>query len=277
MIVDILRIMGRGFYGIFLILVLSFPSYYIANAERTNPLNLDQQTTLVNQDDRALSGTYTINIIYSGTNDHTFTVSKQSIDGGTTLNVRTDQLYYEVGDTVLISGKISPVLMSKSVGIQIWSPEGRLYKAATAPLDIDGNFHYSFQIMESKITVSGPYRIQVEYIRNSATTTYIIQEVRANVQDDAEKSRSTDQDVKLTLKIIDEESDLAVTGGLVTIANESGKIIDLQIVDSNGEVSIKLPKGEYKCIVQVAEYHKRTEIIRIQDDMLITIALTILR
>jgi hypothetical protein len=87
------------------------------------------------------------------------------------LTVMTDSPNYETGDTVTISGDVGTVREDQQLLIQVWNPNGVLYRADPVQVSPDGSYSYEMKV-GGRIGISGEYRVVVDYDQTRSETTF---------------------------------------------------------------------------------------------------------
>jgi len=89
-----------------------------------------------------------------------------------TISVAVDQIKYEAGDTVTVSGKVSKNIQNKSVIFQVIDPENKLYTRGQAQLKPDGTFQWTFKIANQ--VIAGTWTVKTKYVEEVATVSFEI-------------------------------------------------------------------------------------------------------
>lgn len=88
------------------------------------------------------------------------------------ITVSTDSQDYESGDTIIISGDVGIVKANQAILIQVWNPNGVLYRADLVnDISSDGSYTYDLKV-GGKIGISGMYRVVATYDQRQGETTF---------------------------------------------------------------------------------------------------------
>jgi hypothetical protein len=118
-------------------------------------------------------GSWTIRAKYSGTNKViSFAVSNtvvqdQQAKSEALLNISADRGEYFLGDTVTISGSVSPV-SQQSVVIQVFNPANFAISFGQAVPSSDGKFEHAFAL-KGDLAIKGNYSVKASYSGISKT------------------------------------------------------------------------------------------------------------
>jgi hypothetical protein len=84
--------------------------------------------------------------------------------------VQTDKTSYQSGDTIVVSGKVTPVA-GQALLIEVFNPSNALYRADTIVPAADGSYNYNLKI-GGKLGPTGTYTVVVTYNQQKAQTTF---------------------------------------------------------------------------------------------------------
>jgi hypothetical protein len=87
------------------------------------------------------------------------------------IRVKTNKDQYVSGESVNISGTVSPVVSTNIVDIQIYDPEKKPYRHEAVPVRKDSSYDLDLRL-GSKIDMSGTYEIAVSSGKESVHTTF---------------------------------------------------------------------------------------------------------
>ncbi|MFQ5969261.1 MAG: hypothetical protein ACE5J2_02030, partial [Nitrososphaerales archaeon] len=90
------------------------------------------------------------------------------------IDVTTDREAYTLGDTVTLSGRVSPINVKEQVVIQVFNPKNEAYRFAQISIDNDGSFSYNFPI-GGRLAIDGIYSVRVTYIGVQETITFNVE------------------------------------------------------------------------------------------------------
>lgn len=89
-----------------------------------------------------------------------------------TISMEVDQLRYNVGDSITVSGIVSKATLNKSLVLQVFDPNNKLYTRGQVQLEPDGTFEWTFKVAD---TVSaGTWTVKTKYIDQIATASFEI-------------------------------------------------------------------------------------------------------
>ncbi len=89
-----------------------------------------------------------------------------------TISMEMDQLRYNVGDRIAVSGTISKGILNKSLVLQVLDPKEKLYTRGQVQLEEDGTFEWTFKVAD---TVSaGTWTVKTKYADQIATVSFEI-------------------------------------------------------------------------------------------------------
>jgi len=82
----------------------------------------------------------------------------------TQITILTDKQSYVAGDTISLSGTISPLGASSSAVLQVYNPFNVMIQIATIPVAPDGTFHGTIKAEGQSWANDGPYQIKILYV-----------------------------------------------------------------------------------------------------------------
>ncbi|GEM_PF-4993690 len=95
------------------------------------------------------------------------------------ISVRTDRKSYSSGEMVKISGKVTPVLPSEMVRLEIVDPNKKLYTSDSVVVDRSGTFSYNLKI-SSEIYPDGSFKIKAFYHNMITDTSFNIKNLEVS-------------------------------------------------------------------------------------------------
>ncbi len=91
---------------------------------------------------------------------------------GAAVSVQANMSEYKSGDTVVISGKVEPVVAGEQVIIRVLSPSGALTRIDPVNVTADGSYSYSYIIAGPLNLNSGDYRVAATYLGLTRESTF---------------------------------------------------------------------------------------------------------
>ncbi|MGH9921844.1 MAG: plastocyanin/azurin family copper-binding protein [Nitrososphaerales archaeon] len=89
-----------------------------------------------------------------------------------TISMETEQLRYNAGDSITISGTVSKAILNKSLVLQVFDSNDKLYTRGQVQLETDGTFEWTFKVAD---TVSaGTWTVKTKYVDQIATVSFEI-------------------------------------------------------------------------------------------------------
>ncbi len=89
-----------------------------------------------------------------------------------TISMEVDQLRYNVGDSITVSGTVSKAILNKSLVLQVFDPNDKLYTRGQVQLESNGTFEWVFKVAD---TVSaGTWTVKTKYIDQVAIISFEI-------------------------------------------------------------------------------------------------------
>jgi hypothetical protein len=102
----------------------------------------------------------------------TLSMALAAAQQGATITVQTNMTEYKSGDTILISGKVQPVVSGEQVIIRVLSPMGALTRIDPVNVTADGSYSYSYVIAGPLNLNSGDYRVAATYLGLTRESTF---------------------------------------------------------------------------------------------------------
>ncbi len=106
------------------------------------------------------------------------------------VTVQPSKTRYKLGENVILSGRISPVLPESQVLIQVFNPKNNAWTFKSVSTDMissNGQFSVELGKLDGKLSLVGNYAVKVWYAASTATAT-----VSFSVDSDSVDSYSTD-------------------------------------------------------------------------------------
>ncbi|MGH9879432.1 MAG: plastocyanin/azurin family copper-binding protein, partial [Nitrososphaerales archaeon] len=89
-----------------------------------------------------------------------------------TISMETEQLRYNAGDSITMSGTVSKAILNKSLVLQVFDSNDKLYTRGQVQLETDGTFEWTFKVAD---TVSaGTWTVKTKYVDQIATVSFEI-------------------------------------------------------------------------------------------------------
>ena len=95
------------------------------------------------------------------------------------ISVRTDRKSYSSGEMVKISGKVTPVLSSELVRLEVIDPNEKLYTSDSVTVDRSGTFSYKLKI-SPEIYPTGSFKIKAFYHNMITDTSFNIKNLEVS-------------------------------------------------------------------------------------------------
>jgi len=99
-------------------------------------------------------------------------VAKETESSIPTISVAVDQIRYNGGDTVTVSGKVSKPIQNKSVIFQVVDPANKLYTRGQVQLEPDGTFEWVFKVADT--VPAGTWAVKTKYVNQVAEASFEI-------------------------------------------------------------------------------------------------------
>lgn len=87
------------------------------------------------------------------------------------IQIQIGQKEYQTGDIIMVTGNIGILRENQVPVIQIFNPNGVLYRADQVQMDTDGSYSYEFKV-GGKIGISGTYHVVITYGTSQAETSF---------------------------------------------------------------------------------------------------------
>lgn len=89
----------------------------------------------------------------------------------TGFTVATDNTAYSTGEDITVSGNVGRTPTGQPLLIQVYNPNGAVYRFDQVTVQSDGSYTYTFRV-GGNLGVSGEYEIRASYAGSSASTTF---------------------------------------------------------------------------------------------------------
>lgn len=152
---------------------------------------------------------------------------------GATVSVQANMAEYKTGDTVVISGRVQPVVAGEQVIIRVLSPMGALTRIDPVNVTADGSYSYSYIIAGPLNLNSGDYRVAATYLGLTRKSTFRFTSLELYWQS-----------YILNVGGRNYEIQYSISGGSVQTITVDAALATITIgisSDSNGKLSLRLP------------------------------------
>lgn len=82
---------------------------------------------------------------------------------------------FNIGDTVIISGFVTPVMTEQPVVIYVFNPNGISFRSDEITIDSSGRFRYTFEL-EGWLATKGIYKVDIRYLFYEKSLTINVKE-----------------------------------------------------------------------------------------------------
>ncbi|NWG37065.1 PEFG-CTERM sorting domain-containing protein [Nitrososphaera sp.] len=89
----------------------------------------------------------------------------------TGFTVATDNTEYSTGEDITVSGNVGRTPTGQPLLIQVYNPNGAVYRFDQVTVESDGSYTYTFRV-GGNLGVSGEYEVRVSYAGATANTTF---------------------------------------------------------------------------------------------------------
>ncbi len=89
-----------------------------------------------------------------------------------TISMEMDQLRYNAGDSITVSGTVSKAVMNKSLVLQVFDPNDKSYTRGQVQLETDGSFEWTFKVADT--VPAGTWKVKTKYADQVATVSFEI-------------------------------------------------------------------------------------------------------
>lgn len=89
----------------------------------------------------------------------------------TGFTVETDNTAYSTGEDITVSGNVGRTPTGQPLLIQVYNPNGAVYRFDQVAVQTDGSYSYTFRV-GGNLGVSGEYEVRVSYAGSTANTTF---------------------------------------------------------------------------------------------------------
>ena len=163
----------------------------------------------------------------------TISMAVATAQQGTTVSVQASMAEYKSGDTVVISGRVAPVVAGEQVLIRVLSPMGALTRIDPVNITADGSYSYSYVIAGPLNLNSGEYRVASTYLGLTRESTFRFTSLEPYWQ-------------TYILNVGDRtyEVQYSITGGSVQTITADVELAIIVVgisTDSNGRLLLRLP------------------------------------
>lgn len=115
------------------------------------------------------------------------------------ISVRTDKKSYNPGDMVKISGKVNPVMLDKSLRLEVIDDSKKLYASDTVNVSTSGTFSYKLKIPTD---ASGSFKVKASYDNMIADASFDVKNpIKVSEVSPADKDGETNLAFKIQEKV----------------------------------------------------------------------------
>lgn len=207
------------------------------NTYHSNSIMLDEQGNFVYEfviQDNASLGKSTLEVTHENSQGRISRTITFEVMDKATVTVQTSKDAYKLGEHVILSGTVSPVLPDAQVLIQVFNPKNNAwsFKSVSTNKISDGQFSIDLGKLDGKLSLLGVYTVEVTYAGSATTATSfsVVSDSKSGSQSSNTSTQTGSQSTPSKVTVEEKESESTSTA---TVAEET--VIQSEIKNNEAE------------------------------------------